>query len=384
MRILRVIASVDPREGGPVEGLRLSAGAMRAMGHETEIVTLDDPGSDHVSGFPFPVHALGPTLKRYRYTPRLARWIGENAARFDAAIVHGIWNHASVGGWQGLRGSGLPYVVLTHGMLDPWFREAYPLKHWAKQAFWLLWQGKVLRDARAVLFTSEDERRLARGVFRGHTYREKVVRYGTAAPPPCSAAQERAFRASVPALGRRPYFLFLSRLHPKKGCDLLVAAFGAVAREHPEIDLVMAGPDQIGWKAALEGMAEEAGFAHRIHWPGMLTGAAKWGAYRGAEAFVLPSHGENFGLVVAEALACGTPVLVTDKVNIWREVDAAGAGLVCADREQDVRGMMLRFLERDGESRSAMQAAARLCHTAHFDIDAAARSLLAVLEDIAP
>ena len=101
-----------------------------------------------------------------------------------------------------------------------------------------------------------------------------------------------------------------------------------VAEVAPDLDLVMAGPDQVGWMAELKGLAERLGVAGRIHWPGLMTGRAKWGALAGAEAFILPSHQDSFGVAVGEALGCGTPVLITDKVNIWREVRACGAGLV--------------------------------------------------------
>src|SRR5690606_29902132 len=179
----------------------------------------------------------------------------------------------SVGGGQGLRRSGLPYLVFAHGMMDPWFRQTYPLKHLAKQAFWTLWQGRVLREARAVLFTTETEMRRARHGFVGHGYREKTVAFGSGQPPDGDAEQRAAFGAVLPALAGRRYLLFLGRLHPKKGCDLLIEAFAGTARTHPHLDLVIAGPDQVGLKARLAGLAERAGIAPRVHWPGMLTGA---------------------------------------------------------------------------------------------------------------
>ncbi|RYD88485.1 MAG: transferase, partial [Sphingobacteriales bacterium] len=108
MRILRVISSVDPKAGGPIEGLKLSSSIMTTLGHETEVVSLDYPDASHVAEFTLPVHAVGKWVRKYGYTPALANWISANGHRFDAAVVHGLWNHASVGGWQGLRRAGLP------------------------------------------------------------------------------------------------------------------------------------------------------------------------------------------------------------------------------------------------------------------------------------
>lgn len=380
MKILRIIASVDPRDGGPVEGLRQSADALGLRGHETEVVTLDAPGSAHVAAFPYKVHPQGRMIRRYGYTPKLSRWIAANARRFDAAVIHGLWNHASVGGWQGLRLAGLPYVIFTHGMLDPWFRETYRFKHIAKQIFWTLWQGRVLRDAAEVLFTSEQEQLAARGVFHGHSYQETIVAYGTATPPPVSAAQRQAFHGLVPALGARPYLLFLSRLHEKKGCDLLIDAFAGIASAQVGTDLVIAGPDAGGLQACLQRRAAEAGIAERIHWPGMLGGAAKYGAFYGAEAFILPSHQENFGIAVAEAMACGIPVLITDKVNIWREIVAAGSGLVEPDTAEGIALLLRRWFDLTPAARGEMGERARECFRQRFHIDAAAADLERALD----
>jgi glycosyltransferase involved in cell wall biosynthesis len=382
MRVLNIIASADPQTGGPIEALRLSGSEMTRLGHSVEVVTLDNPAAAYLSGFPLPVHACGRWVQRYGYTPELARWIAANAHRFDAAIIHGLWNHASVGGALALRRAGLPYVVFAHGMMDPWFREHYPLKHIAKQAFWLAWQGKVLRDAAAVLFTCEEERRRARGAFRGYAYAERVVAFGTADPPARSENQLAAFYRLLPALKGRRFLLFLSRIHAKKGCDLLVEAFSKIAASHPDIDLVMAGPDPSGLKSKLIAQAAKAGIADRIHWPGMLAGDAKWGAFRAAEAFILPSHQENFGIVVAEAMACGTPVLLTDRVNIWREVQISAGGLAGPDTLEGIESLLRSWLALSDNAKSAMRAHARTGFERHFRIEAAARDLITVLHSI--
>lgn len=379
MKILRIIASADPKGGGPIEGLKLSSGYLQLFGHETEVATLDDPASQHVAEFPFRVYACGPSTKRYGYSSKLATWIANNAQNYDVAVIHGLWNHASVGGWQGLRKAGLPYLVFTHGMLDPWFKQAYPFKHWAKQIFWLLWQGKVLRDAKNVLFTSEEERKLAKNVFWGFSYEDRVVAYGSSEPSGEDQKQKAAFFRIMPELKGKKYLLFLSRIHPKKGCDLLVEAFANQASLHKDVDLVIAGPDQQGWASELKEQFLKAGIADRVHWPGMLTGHAKWGAFRGAEAFVLPSHQENFGIVVAEAMACGTPVLTTRKVNIWREVESSGAGLVEEDTQEGINRLFEKWLSLDDQTKSVFCHKAREGFQNHFHPEAAAKDLESAL-----
>ncbi|RWX76938.1 glycosyltransferase [Neorhizobium lilium] len=380
MKILCIIADTDPKSGGPVEGWRLNAEILTGMGHVVEFATLDDPNAPHVAAFPFPVHACGPGLGRYGYTSRLRHWIVDHANGFDVAVVNGLWNHSSIGGWQGLREAKLPYVVFTHGMMDPWFKQAYPFKHLLKQAFWLAWQGKALRDASRVLFTCEEERRLAHGEFWGFRYREHVVAYGTDGPTDDEASHIAAFDTAVPDLRDKRFLLFLSRIHPKKGCDLLVEAFAEIANEQPDLDLVIAGPDQAGLRAGLESRAEKAGIAARIHWPGMLLGDAKWGAFRRAEAFVLPSHQENFGIVVAEAMACGTPVIITDKVNIWREVETSGGGIVRSDTLDGVREALRLWIALSGPEKDLMRKSAREGFERYFHVDAAAQDLASILQ----
>lgn len=391
MRILHVIASVDPADGGPIEGIIQQCQAL-ADQNVREIVCLDPPDAPFLRGFPIRVHALGvhrhrpgtrSKIARFGFTPRLVPWLRRNHAGYDIIVVNGLWNYASVGASLILPYLPTPYVVYPHGMLDPWFRSTYPMKHWLKQLFWTLFEGRLVRHAKAALFTTEEEMVSARRQFRGHSYREMVVGYGTTDAPDDGDTQISAFRAQLPALGQRPYLLFLGRIHPKKGCDLLIGAWKAIADMRPELDLVIAGPDQTGWIRELRTLAGQLDIDSRIHWPGMLTGAAKWGAFRGAEAFILPSHQENFGVAVAEALACGTPVLISDKVNIWREVEADGAGLVAPDTLAGTRLLLQSFLALDGVAQQRMRRAARQSFKQRFDLATSAQNVLGLFRDLA-
>lgn len=381
MRVLHIISSVNPDHGGPSEAVRTEVIEFDRMGHESEVLTLDSPTAAFILTFPAPVHAVGPGvgLGRFRYSRRFAQWIEANARRFDVVVIHGLWGHASVGAWRALRRAALPYVLFTHGMMDPWFRRHYPFKHVAKQAFWWLLQGRVLRDAEAVLFTCEEERLLARGAFHGPRYNERVVAYGAPDPQPPHPIDVEEFHKRVPRLGGRPFLLFMSRIHPKKGCDLLIGAFARIAPDFPEVDLVIAGPDQIGQQAELEQLARASGVADRIHWPGMLTGHAKSGALRAAQAMILPSHQENFGIVVAEALSCGRPVLISNRVNIWREVAEADAGIVVDDTVSGTETLLRKFLSLPDEERERMGHAAQRLYNDRFTTRAAAEDLASVL-----
>lgn len=383
LKILNVIASVDPAQGGPVEFIRSLSAPMLELGIDMEVASADDSEAIYVQEFPCAVHALGPSYGgAYRYTPRLESWIRANHIRYDAVLLHGIWDYASFGAWRGLKGSTTPYAVFSHGMLDPWFRKAYPLKHFKKQLYWILASGRVLRDSAVVLFTCAEERRLAEGAFFGFSYKSEVIAFGTADVDGDPAAQKRAFIDVNPTLEGARFLLFLSRIHEKKGCDLLIEAYVSVAYENPDIYLVIAGPDQIGLKAKLQNLVQRLGLADRILWPGMLTGEAKWGAFRSAEVFVLPSHQENFGIVLAEAMACGTPVLTTDKVNIWREIADSEAGFVEPDTKDGISRLLSRWVELDVSARTEMRKKARAAFEMHFAVEQAARDLAEVLRSL--
>lgn len=382
-KVLRIITSADPRHGGPIEGTRRFGEVWARDGHQQDLLTLDAPDERFLTDYPGEIFPIGPAhgrspLKRYRYAPVMIPWLRARAPDYDAVIVSGLWRYQTHGAHRGLAGGPTPYFVFTHGMLDPWFREGAALKHWGKQLSWLWAEGPLLRDAANVLFTSEEEMRLAENAFRPYRVKGRVVGYGTGDVAGDGAAQAAAFRASQPQLGDRPFLLFLSRIHPKKGCDLLVEAFAKVA--DPRLHLVIAGPDQVGLVEGFRARAEALGIGDRVHFPGMLKGDAKTGAFRAAEAFILPSHQENFGIVVAEAMASGLPVLISDKVNIWREVVADSAGMVEPDTLEGTEALLRRFTALSDDARTAMATAARASFLRRFHVERAARDLMTLME----
>ena len=381
MKILRSTHTVNPALGGPIESIRQSSAALERRGHTVEIISLDAPEDPWVRNASTPVHALGPGHGSYGYAPAFSHWIKKRRSQYDAVVVHGLWQYSSFGVWRALSGTQTPYFVFPHGMLDPWFKRTYPLKHLKKLLYWPWAEYRVLRDAAAVLFTSEEERRLARESFALYRCNEIVVNYGTAPPPNLEHARHVFFEA-FPQLRGQQFLLFLGRLHEKKGCELLIKAFAEItnSRRGAHTYLVLAGPPaDKEYRRRLESLAREAGNSDSIIFPGMLTGDVKWGALAAADAFVLPSHQENFGIAVVEALACGTPVLISNKINIWREIEADGAGLVENDDLAGTVNLLKRWLAVPHEGPMTMRENARTCFARRFEIERATDSLLEVI-----
>jgi glycosyltransferase involved in cell wall biosynthesis len=419
MRILRAINSVDPAHGGPTESIKQVSAVHLRQGHDVEVVCLDPPDAPWLKDFPLPVTALGPGRTKYNYTPRFVPWLRTHRRDYDAVIINGIWQYNSFGTWQALHGTDTPYFVFPHGMLDPWFKEEYPLKHLKKWLYWPWAEYRVLRDAKAVFFTSEEERRLARESFWLYRCNEAVVNYGTAGPAGDSNAQRKLALSKFPRLEDARVLLFLGRIHPKKGCDILIKAFSEIvnpqsaaeqsesqtaggrrwaqtdpalagpagrARRHSSIrnsqplHLVFAGPDQIGWQSELMQLANRLDVADLITWTGMVSGDLKWGLLHLADAFILPSHQENFGIAVAEALSCGVPVLISKKINIWREIEQDQAGFASSDDAAGTRSLLERWLSLPETTRRAMKLNARRCFETRFEVEKAARSLIEEME----
>jgi len=354
MNVLHVIGSLSPKEGGPPEVTRQLVRSYMDQGDRMEVVCQDAPGSAFLNDIDCPVHALGQRwMGQYGLSPRLWAWLRTHVSRFDAVVMQGIWTFPGVAVRLAARKAGVPYGIFPHGALDPWFNKKYPLKHLKKLIYWPI-QYPILRDARAVFFTSKLEPELAKNSFSPHEWKTVIFPNGIYEPANNPEETIAALYEMYPSLRNRRYFLYLGRIHEKKGCDLLLRAFARIAETEPDLDLVMAGPDREGYKANLQQMASELCVADRIVWTGMIAGDLKWGALRAAEAFILPSHQENFGISVVESLAARRPVLISNQVNIWPEIQEARVGLVDDDTLEGTERLMRRWLELPRAERDAM------------------------------
>jgi glycosyltransferase involved in cell wall biosynthesis len=379
MTILQIVQTLDPSTGGVARAVSSLSGALIARGHPTDVVSLDEPDDRWVTIAGVPVHALGAGRSSYRYSRALLPWLREHAPRYDTVIINGLWQYLSFAAWRALHGGPTPYFVFPHGMLDPWFKRSFPLKHAKKWLYWPWADYRVLRDAAAVIFTSEEERIEARKSFWLYRANEVVSPLGVDDPCRDDGSARETFLAKHPELRGTRILLFLGRLHPKKGCDLLIEALAEIATGTQNVTLAFAGPDQVGWAAQLRAQAERLNVRVPIVFPGMVEGELKRGALEAADAFVLPSHQENFGLSVVEALACGLPVLISRRVNIWREITEDAAGFADEDDRDGTVRLLDRWLAADDTTREQMRRNARASFERRFEIGRAAESLLAVL-----
>jgi glycosyltransferase involved in cell wall biosynthesis len=375
LKILQLVQTLDPSVGGVAPAVLGLSRGLAQRGHKVDIVVLDDPNSTWLANVDLTVHALGVGLTSYRYSKRLMPWLRERAKDYDRVIVNGLWQYIGFAAWQRYAGTSTPYFVFPHGMLDPWFKRTFPLKHLKKWLYWPWGDYRVLRDAASVIFTSEEECLQARKSFCLYRCREKVSPLGIETPGPLSPEASEKFLTQFSALRNKRVLLFLGRLHPKKGCDLLIDAF----RKLKPVDtaLVLAGPDQIGWEKELRARGDDL----PVVFTGMLQGEMKQAAFACADAFILPSHQENFGMSVVEALAAALPALISNRVNIWREIETDRAGYIEDDDLGGTMRLIERWLNTSEQDRHLMRSNARNCFARRYQIDRAVDSLLSILNE---
>jgi glycosyltransferase involved in cell wall biosynthesis len=304
--LLHTVQSLQLAAGGPSYSVPALARALQEAGMATEIWT-PDPAPPEWPGLTIrqvPAGKLGVMLEQAKAAASKA---GQGVIVHD----HGIWlpwNHAVA---RAAMAAGVPRVVSPRGMMEPW---AMQYKRWKKRIAWALYQKRDLNTAALLHATAESE--------RSQLTHLKLQPGVVVAPNGVDLPDESVLATHDPTAKERTA-LFLSRIHPKKGLLDLVQAWAKAAPAGWR--LVIAGPDEGGHQAAVQAAVASAGLADVVHFPGPLAGPAKARAYQEADLFVLPSYSENFGLVIAEALAAGLPVITTHGTP-WAELEETGCG----------------------------------------------------------
>ena len=355
-RILHVIPGLDAATGGTVTALMSMAVFQARAGLKVTVLatwTGDGPPRDaerKLKDAGADVRFIGPARGPLLWHRDLAPVLEKLVADADVAHAHGVWEEIQYRAGAVARKRGIAYVISPHGMLDPYNLS----KKWLKKKLYLLLRlRRTLRHAAAIHFTDEVERDLARPVTAGAPAIVQPIGIDLSeferVPP------RGTFRSKYPVIGERPVVLFMGRLHPKKAPDLLVDAFARAGVS--DAVLVLAGPDSEGTRARLEDAARARGITDRTVFTGMLRGEQRVAALAEADVFALFSHQENFGLAVVEALACGTPVLISDQVNIHRKITAAGVGAVAPLNVGEMAALLKEWLtdprRRDDAARRA-------------------------------
>lgn len=370
LRILHVIGSVAARDGGPSVAVEGMSTALAALGAEVTVATTNADG---------PRDTLDVVLDRpvvrdnveYRYFERnfpgtwgfslpLARWLRRNVGDYDVVEVHGLFVFATIAGCRAARRAGVPYVVRPLGMLDPWSLRQ---RAWKKRPYMRFIERPHLQYSAAIHATSESEAASVR--MLGFGDRVRTIPLGVR--PVAAQSVERRSASSAD-------LLFLSRLHPKKNIPLLLQALHLARARGAHLTLTIAGAGTPAYRAELEREVEALSLSNVVRFVGEVHGPEKEALLRASDAFVLLSSQENFGIAVAEALAAGLPVVISDQVAIAPAVAEAGAGLV-VPLDSDTAAAALISIASDPARRLAMGRRARELATEQYSWERAARSL---------
>ena len=370
VKILRVIHSLNPKVGGPPEGILQITPILKEYGIETSVICLDHADSKWLNNKPYKVFALGEGFLKYGFQFRLISKIESIASHFDLIIIHGLWQYHSLATFLALRKLKKKYFIFTHGMLDPWFAKKYPLKHLKKKLYWVLFESKVIKCSEAVFFTSENEEIISRKWFKNLKIKKEIINYGISLPPQDSKRFKKIFYQKYPLLHEKKIILFLSRIDLKKGIDLLIEAFGEINLKFPELFLVIAGPYSKNSKLLLklEYLIKKHNIEKKVIFTGMLEGDLKWGAFYSSDFYCLPSHSENFGIVVAEALGCGSLISISNKVNIFEEIEKEQAGIIFNDTKKETVRAINEWLKLNDEEKLTFRKNARILFDKKFNL----------------
>jgi glycosyltransferase involved in cell wall biosynthesis len=357
MRVLHVIPSVAERSGGPATAIIPMCRALKQEGVEVLLVSTNagmdhDEGVSEYKGIPakfFPTQ-MGESFK---YSRPLSSWLSSNIERFDVAHIHAVFNHSSIAAAHVCRRAGVPYVVRPLGTLEPWSMTQKSIR---KRVFWQISGKGMLRRAAAIHYTTQAEK-LSTERLLGLNH-GKVIALGIEANSATSVTDAK-LEQYFPELANKPYALVMSRLHPKKGLDVLIDAFLSLVQvqKFAHWRLVIAGDGPADHVLKLKAIA---GSSSQIHFTGWLDGEKKDAVLGRASLLALPSHQENFGLCVMEALSRSVPVLVSPHVNLAEEIVLANAGWIATVDKDALMSRLAEALSDDDERRRRGQAGKQL------------------------
>ncbi|XAM00174.1 glycosyltransferase [Phycisphaeraceae bacterium D3-23] len=326
MNVLHIIPSIDPLDGGPSSAVVGLAQAQHRAGLGVTVITGARPGTDLRLIDRLRAGGVGVTTLKdpgglFNCPTPMREALRTRIAEADIAHIHALWEPLLHYAAREARRQDRPYLVRPCGMLTDWSMSQ---KKWKKRLYYRARLARILSGAAALHYTAERERELSQARALG--CRGVVAPNGIDTASFADLPSRGGFRGRHPQLDGARILLFVGRMHPVKGLDLLITAF---ARARPaNTALVLVGSGEAAYVDRLKRLATKSGMSSHILFTGMLHSEEKLQAYIDADLFVLPSHHENFGLVVVESLACGTPVLLSDQVAICREIESAGVGHV--------------------------------------------------------
>ncbi|NJR65381.1 MAG: glycosyltransferase [Leptolyngbyaceae cyanobacterium CRU_2_3] len=359
LRILQIVPSVSLIYGGPSQMVLGFSQGLAAQGAAVTILTTDANGDVDQAPLKVPLNCAiaqdgyqiryfrCSPFRRYKFSLGLLSWLARHAQEFDLAHIHALFSPVSSGAATIARTQKLPYILRPLGTLDP--ADLQKKRH-LKQLYAALLERANLAGAAAMHFTSDQEAKVSERF--GVVTRDLVMPLGVNVRTPVAAEAIAAVRQEFGIPSDRPMLLFMSRIDPKKGLDLLLPALEQLqAEDINPFHLVLAGanPQDPVYEKQIRAQVQASSLADWTTFTGFVSGETKTALLQAADLFVLPSYYENFGIAIAEAMAAGVPVVISDQVHIWRDIQRSDAGWVVPCTVADLTDSLRAALQNSGD-----------------------------------
>ncbi|MGD1902052.1 MAG: hormogonium polysaccharide biosynthesis glycosyltransferase HpsP [Geitlerinemataceae cyanobacterium] len=381
LKVLQIVPSISLVYGGPSQMIRGFSKALARAGADVTILTTNSNGDNGQPPLDVPLdraveqdgyqvrHFPCALFQRYKFSPALLLWLWRNAFKFEITHIHALFSPvSSLSAWI-CRLRRLPYILRPLGTLDP---ADLRKKRWLKQIYVALLEGPNLKQAAAIHFTATDEAKISERF--GASTPHFVLPLGVELPAPVTDRSCLDDLAIDPA---RPLLLYMSRIEPKKGLDLLIPALEKVAASGLDFQFVLAGanPQDPDYEQGILKQIQDSTIAARTIATGFVTGDVKAALLDRADLFVLPSYYENFGIAVAEAMVAGAPVLISNRVQIWDTIRETDSGWVVPCKMEAIAAALTEALSLP-DRREQCGTNARNCALERYSWDAIAERAL--------
>ncbi|MBD2099530.1 glycosyltransferase [Leptolyngbya sp. FACHB-261] len=389
MRVLQIVPSLSLVYGGPSQMVLGLSAALAQAGVTVTVLTTDSNG-DFAGTTPLDVPLAVPVaqngyeviyfrcspFRRYKFSLELLQWLKVHAHEYDVAHIHALFSPVSTAAARVARQVGLPYILRPLGTLDP---ADLRKKKLLKQVYAALWERANLAGAAAIHFTSDQEAKVSDRF--GAITRDVVLPLGVSLPEPLPEPGYARSQLNLPEAV--PLVLFLSRIEPKKGLDLLLPALEALLQAGEQFHFVLAGanPQDPAYEASIRARIAASPLATHTTFTGFIQGSLKAALLQDVDLFVLPSYYENFGIAVAEGMAAGLPVVISDQVHIARNIAEAGAGWVVPCEVNALREALQEAI-RDPQQRQLRGAQGKQYAQEHYTWASIARQVMQVYDSL--
>ena len=362
-KILRIITSINPKFGGPTATIIDTSLMLIKQGFEVDILTSDMKKNFFFKSNKIKIINKGPTIfGNYNFNLKQFLWLRKNRNKYDAFIVHGLWQFKTLMARILLKEK---YFVFIHGQLDPFFAEDF-FRKIKKSIYWFFFEKKNLSYSKSILLTSLGEKRTLKKTFVNTAGIKKKIL--------------KKFFTKFPMLKNKEFYLFLGRFHEKKGCEIIIESVKKIENNFKSIILFVGPMTKNIYEIKIMNLIQKYKLQKKIILSDMILDDIKWGAIQASKAMVLASHGENFGISLVESLCFGKPVLTTNKVNISDKILNFNAGYIAKDKVNSFSKILMKF-ERLGKNKlKKLSVNASNCFKESFDLSSDRNSLSDLLK----